>query len=482
MDVFTISAKKIIFATAVILCLLALATHYYGTTDVADYADPAKYFAGKFSADLRTSHSLSYSLVLAPLLMFSNSFNILKLVSLASIILIILSVYYISGKRKSTLLLICLSPLIWYMSPWISPIPLASLFFLWGVFFIKKYSETEKKSYLAYSGILVGLAWVFWNTILFILPFLLVCFFYKKNINHFFIYLFFIIVGLIPLFIIDYIFYGFPGYSILKHFVANLVVISSGGIYGGIMSGISYIDYIIFILLVPIFSYRIFSRKSNLRTSIFLLLSFLFFFLNPQTRYLLIIYPLVILEMAGKLEKKQIRMQIIIFLILDILIISPYLIQIAYSTSSPDLETSIKNFGNWQITKVSDDQIILNDIKEIAAEYPSSIFLVGNKPDDYQLLAHLYWGAGVSEFVSIQDYSLFLENKTVLFEKKFMPTPRISDRRQIWIEGGISSNENDKTDYDSIEYAIGVGAPVDLKNFAVIKKYNLLYLSKRVNL
>lgn len=472
--------RNTIILIFILLILITFITKYYGSIDIGDYADSAKFFAGKFSADIRTSHSLSYGLLISPLLIFSNNFSLLKLISLLSIILIVLSVYYISGKKCSALLLMLASPVVWYMSPWISPIPLAALFLLWGVFFIEKYSETEKKSYLAYSGIFVGLAWVFWNTILFLLPFFLICFFYKKNVNHLVLFLFFILIGLIPLFLTDYIFYGFPFYSLIKNFIGNLVVMSSGGIYGeGGSAGIPLIGYILFILLVPIFSYKLFSQRGyKLRTSTFLFGSFLVFLSAPQIRYLLLLYPLIILGIVDKLEKKQIHIQIVIFVILNILIISPYLIQINYSTDSPEFNSFIGNFGKWEISRVSNEQLMIEDMTEIAGEYPNSTFLVGNEPDSYQILAHLYWEEDIKEFVSIQDYNLVMENKTILFEKKFMPIPKIPDRRQIWFAGGISRNENDKTDYKAIKLAIGINAPINIPNSTIIRKYNLLYLSK----
>jgi len=78
-------------------------------------------------------------------------------------------------------------------------------------------------------------------------------------------------------------------------------------------------------------------------------------------------------------------------------------------------------------------------------------------------LARYYWGKEVKEFVSIQDYSLWQSNQTVLFQKTFKPIPQIDDRRQIWLSGGMSINENDRTDYNSIKYALGINQPINLQ-------------------
>ena len=60
-----------------------------------------------------------------------------------------------------------------------------------------------------------------------------------------------------------------------------------------------------------------------------------------------------------------------------------------------------------------------------------------------------------------------------------MPVPKIKERRQIWISGGINKNMNDDTDYKNLTLAIGIGKPVELKGFRVIRSYKILYLSKK---
>ena len=94
-------------------------------------------------------------------------------------------------------------------------------------------------------------------------------------------------------------------------------------------------------------------------------------------------------------------------------------------------------------------------------------------------MADLYWGKDIKEFVSIQDYELEERNQSILFSKRFEPVPRISERRQFWIEGGLKKNEDD-TNYEEIEYALGIGEPVEIDGFAIVKRYNILVLSKKI--
>src|SRR3989344_7211088 len=136
-----------------ILILLSLLTQYSGHTDVQEYAGIAKFFSGQYKADIRASHSMLYSYMQAPLVYLFKSIFIMKIISLIFLILIIISVYYISGKDKKALLLMLFSPIIWYSSPWITPISLASLFFLWGYFFLNKYEKNNKLVSLICSGL-----------------------------------------------------------------------------------------------------------------------------------------------------------------------------------------------------------------------------------------------------------------------------------------------------------------------------------------
>lgn len=475
--------KKIFFALLVSLVILSFLTRYYGSIDSDEYLGVAKFFAKEYNAKIRVSHSIAYGLIHAPLIKIFPDILIMKLTSLIWLILIIFSLYYISNKNKKTIFLFILSPIIWYIAPWINPIQLASLLFLWAFFFINKYEKNEKIKYLFYSGIFIGFSWIFWNTVLFILFFFIICFFYNKNINHLFVFIISVFAGLSPLLLLDQIFYGSPFYSITKHFIANIVVF----FYGSIYPAVDYLkgricNYISFLLLMPVFFYTLFNKKFfsvGKRQIIFLVLSFLFFLTNPQLRYILFLWPILTLYLSKSLNEKQFKTQLIIFSIISFLVIIPYIIQIKYSTNAVDLTTAISNFGSWSISSINQDKLILEGLKEIVEAYPNSVFVIGNAPDDYAYLANIYSGNGVKEFVSIQDYELYLNNESVLFEKKIILRPKIRDRREIWIGGGMNKNMNDDTDYGSIKLALGLNEPIKLDNFKLVKKYGLLYLSEK---
>ena len=176
--------KKILILSAFILILITLSTHYYGSIDNGDYSDSAKYIAGDYSAKTRISHSFLYGIIHSPFVLIFQNFLIFKITSLIILFLIIYSVYIISKKDKKAFLLAFFSPIIWYMAPYINPIQLAGLLFLWAYYFIEKYNRENKLKPLIFSGILMGLSISFWNTAIYFTILLLVVFLFNKKFSH----------------------------------------------------------------------------------------------------------------------------------------------------------------------------------------------------------------------------------------------------------------------------------------------------------
>lgn len=478
---FTRNEKIIIISISILIIAMTFLTRYYGSVDIGDYSDTAKYFAGMLNANLRVSHSILYGFILSPFIKVFGNFMIFKIASLFFLFLLVLSVYLATNRSKNALFLMLLSPIVWYMAPWINPIQISSLLFFWAYCFIKKYEETNKNKFLFFSGVFAGLSWAFWDAMLFFTAFLAISFLFNKKFYNFILFSFFVLIGLAPKLIIDQFFLGFAFVGIMRYFFGVVSASFFGGIYGT-MSASSIIPRIITLLLfLPLFSYKILSREEwnwNRKAVIFIVLSVLLLIKQTQVRYLLLIYPIILLEIHRKMSSSDLKKQIIFSLCVILIVLVPYAIQMRYSTNNQEASSFIFNAGDLKISENQDD-LILEDLKSISADFPNSVFVVGNKPDDYAILAHIYWGSKISEFASIQDYSLYFQNKTSLFEKKFMPSPKIQERRQIWIAGGISKNENDNTDYNSIRLGIGLGEPINLPDFKLIRKYNFLYLSEK---
>lgn len=483
--------KFLIILVFSILILITILTQYYGSTDIRDYSNVAKFFSEDSAAKVRNTHSYLFGFLHFPFVSLFKNFFIFKITSLIFLSLIIYSIYIISKKNKKALWLILLSPIIWYMAPWTSPIQLAALLFLWAYYFIEKYNQTEKLSYLFYSGLFIGLSWGVWDTIFYLGLFLTFVFLFNKKLYHCLYFILFVMIGLMPRLILDYFLFNFPFYTIIKNIFAGVSNMTFGGIYQdlSVSSSKNFINLFSIFLSIPIYFWILFKPifKNNKKIIVFLLLSIFMILTNPQIRYTLILIPIMIVILAKEINQKQFKKQILISLFIIFLFITPYLIQINFSVNYPGgsrngLEFTTF-FGNLKTLQIKDQSqkeinIIEKDLEKIINQYPGEVFVVGNMADEYRVLAHLYWGEDVKEFVSIQDYNLVLKNETSLYEKKIMLKPNINTRRQIWIAGGINKNENDLTDYEKISYGIGLGEPIDIKDFEIVKKYDYLYLSK----
>ena len=473
---------KICIALWVLLIAVSLITPYFGLIDTGDYIAPAKYFSGDYSAKLRTSHSTLYGFLESPILfLFPNLFS-LKVLSFFYLSLLIFSIYKITKSKKALLFFMC-SPIIWYIGPWINSIQLASLLFLWSFFFILKFEKKQEYRYLIYSGVLAALSSSIWNSVLFLSVFLVICFLVNRNINYFFIFCVSFFMGLCPLFLFDLYYYNFPLYTLIKFVFGTITTLLYGSIYSGVNQITnSLLEYLSFLLIVPFTISFIFKKaffKEHKKEVIFLILCFGLFLVNPQVRYLLLPISLVSLFIPKILSKRIFYYQIMVFSFLSLIIVNLYLFQIGGSTNIQDFDSLIKNGGKIRIYNYSYAEVLTEDINNLTAEYPNLSFIVGNEPDSYQVLAINYWGKQVNEFVSIQDYALWLDNETSLFEKKIILSPRIPERRQIWLAGGISKNQNDLTNYSLLNLGIGIGEPINISGFKQIKKYDILYLSKK---
>lgn len=476
-------SRIIIIIAILLLFLISILTRYHGSIDIGDYITTAKFFSGEHQAKLRSSHSIVYGLMHAPFVNATSSLIFLKLSSVFWLSLLILSVYYISNKNRKTLLLFVTTPILWYMAPWINPIQLSSLLFLWGYYFIKKYDSEEKLRYLIYSGLFIGFSWAFWDAVIYFTIILMLCFLYNKKLHHFIYFIFMLFIGTLPKLIVDQLFFGFAFFSIFKHFFA-LISWPFGGVYG---QGSFFYPLNVFfaILIIPFFTYILLRKEvfyKDKKTIMFILLSlFLILIHASQIRYTLMVIPIIILVLGENLNNKQFKIQLIIFLTLILLVICPYIIQIKYQTKGQEFNSFITNLPNLQLTQIFEQEIILQDLEKIIKQNPKEVFIIGNKADDFQYLATLYWGEEVSEFISIEDYKLFLKNDSTIISKKVCSRAMSQNRRDICVMVELRKTINDKTDYSKINYALSFEENIDLDDFKLIKKYSKLSLFKKIN-
>jgi len=479
--------KKIIFvALLLFLLVVTLVSKYYGSTDISDYSDTARYFAGEYSADIRSSHSYLYGYLAHFFIPIFNSYFIFKIFSLILISLIVLSVYFISGKEKNAFWLIAFAPTVWYMAAWINPIQISSLFLLWSWYFIEKYSHDEKIKSLALAGIFLGISFAFWDTILFFGSFLIIWFMFDKKLSHLFFLLLFVLVGLSPRLILDYSLFGFPFFSILKSFfgtLSNAFFFGRGSSYSSSIFS-NLISFLLIFFSIPFLFWKNFKKEKlfdNRKTLGFLSFCLILIFINPQIRYTLAIIPIIIVLIVKDMNEIQFKKQIVSFIIISLIFIIPTILQIFFSfnqTNYADIASILIEKNSRNLGVVFESELIKNDLEKITQDYSGTdTFLVLGISDYYQKIAHIYWGNKIREFVSIQDFTLYYNNSTDIFSKKIVFIPRINERRTIWIGGGIGKNPNDLTNYSQINYALSFKNenPSEIPSgFEKIKDYKIL--------
>ncbi len=162
--------------------------------------------------------------------------------------------------------------------------------------------------------------------------------------------------------------------------------------------------------------------------------------------------PFAVLLMGNILSKKGVALHIILSLILI-----PFFIWPHFS---------------------SDNELIKQDLIDIADEYSGGRFLVGSgrNTDLYLVLANLYWGDKIKEFISYKDYILYLRNESDFQRYRFESESRIDNDREVFVEFGVSRSE--MRDYGGVEYLLDLDEKSDL-DFEFVKKYRRLNLFKK---
>ncbi len=478
----TIKNKKIILAVLIFLAIITLATAFYGSTDISDYIDPAKFFSGSYAANIRSSHSFLFSWIISPFFALTKNFLAFKIINLIFIILIVYSVYFISRKDIRAFWLMLLSPIVWYLAPWVNPIIVSAFFLLWAWYHIDKYDKELSKLSLLYAGIFVGIALAFWDTILFFGAFLALPFLFNKKLSHSLLFIIAVLAGLLPRLILDYFLFNFPFFTMIKN-LFGIIAIALFLENSPMPLAWRVVPILLIFLIIPLYFWKCAKPiviKKEMKTLIFLLLSLLLILSNPQPRYLMALIPIMIVISSNYINRIQWRKQMLLSIIVSVIVIAPYIIQVGYHLGNDihgiDVVAVVAGIKNLSVSTIHPSDLISQDLEEIEKEFPEESFIVGNTDDSYNSLARFYWGTGIKEFISIQDYNLWLDNETDLFKKRFAFLSNIEDRRYIWIEAGISKNPVDTTNYESLKYALSMDEKLDLNRFKLIKKYDLLYL------
>jgi hypothetical protein len=441
---------------SLVILMVNILSNSYGLTDVGDYLGVAKGFSGNFVTQMRSTHSWIYGILLSIPLKIWNSLIFIKLLNVLWLIIIGFYLFKTTGDKK-TFFVYAISPIVWYMSVWISPILPASFLLLVAYNNLKRYEINHNYRNLIYSGLLLGLSTLLWDSMIFISVFFTLCFFFNKKIKEMLVFLVPLIAVFSIRFAVDYLLFGFPLFSLFRVFGGSLLHSLKLGNYSyNILFTVK--DYLLlFLAISPIFIYLFYrlikeDRKRYGAEIWFIILSLLLFLNIPQARYLLVLAPIVILILSNKINtRNKLVLNVVLSLLLIIIFLTPY-------------------FGSTYESKLTKEMNI------ISADFPNQEFLAGdsNNPDLAMNLAMNYWGKDVKEIINWKEYELWLKNETDYQSYRVQSKSKENISRNLWFEFGLSKSV--ERDFSHIRYAINTGESEEINKlgFKLVKSYGTL--------
>jgi len=446
----------------IFLIIIPVFTRKVFFADTTDYLGVARYFHGDLNSAIRNTHNWDYGLFLSFFLKMFNSIILLRIINSIWILLTALVLYKLS-KNKKVLWLWFLSPIVWYLAPYIHPLPMATFFLTASYYLLKKYETSNNKFDLAISGFFLGIAALFWDGMLILAPFFIISFFFKRKLSEVILFLFLFGISFSIKLFTDWVLFNFPLFSTFRQLGSTMLFVLKKAAFTDTTSASFLVHFIptnlIFYLfaITPFFFTLYRSFKQYKQEITFIMLIFLFFVFNNQPRYAIIIAPLSLLLISKTINKKELIINSILSVILIIFLIYPAFVD-------------------------TTDTNIANDLEQIGIDFPNEVFLAGSstkgQEDDYLVFSTLYYGDKIKEFVSWQDYNLAIKNETIFYQVTFEPDySKVNEIRNMFITLGMSrvSNRN----YSEVKYLISRERAIGLKNFKLVKEYKVLNVFKK---
>lgn len=451
--------KKVLFAVLVFAIAL-LVFNIYTTkvmfTDVAQYLNVAKEFANIAVSKVRNTPGYAYGFILGKVLEFSPNLLTAKLFNASWLILDGILLYLITRKPASLLFWI-FSPLVWYMGSWISPLIPVSFLFLFAYYNIKKFEKTNKKRYLALSGLALGLSATLWWAAVYLSVFFALSFLSMRKliITIFFSICFALTFSLRIL--LDYSLFKMPFYSILKGLGSNIAYgIGTAGAEKTLTSTIGQLALLLIIISPVLYRFYRVNPIEYSKEYLFLFLTSALFIANLQLRYFIVIAPIIFLIFSEFATSRDIKLHILVSLVIIFFLTGSY-------------------FGP------TEDFTIKQDLEKLTADFPNERFIVGteNVSEGYaDLLSTLYWGDKVKEFIEYTEYKLSLKNESVFRSYSLSSEPKINDLRKIDLT--LRYLRTDDRNYKDVKLLVIVGKQEPPKGFRLAKEYEILRVFQKL--
>jgi len=344
---------------AVVFVLFALLSKKIDFHDVAEYITVAKYFAGIDNLNLFLGHSIVYSFIISPIIKLFPSlltFKLSNLIWLASIGAIFL--FWL--KKEKAFIIYAFAPLVWFIGLQTTPILPATLFFFISFIFLTKTNHRHK---LFLSGLFAGLSLAVYDPMFLVLGILILVFFWRRRVSELLAYLIAIAIGFSPRFLIDYLVFGNPAYSLIKFFGTNVIMAlgihPQGSTYTIVKQlterGILGVEGLLIILVVSPLLFKLYkvNPREIKKELIFLVITGLVLFVRMSAvRYFFIIAPILILMLSEVLSKKDIKIHAAISIIIIVLMTNSFFLDNHQVRIQEDIKNFVDEFGDYQYAVV----------------------------------------------------------------------------------------------------------------------------------
>lgn len=437
--------KSILAVLFLYLVVLVLFTYFSRTIsfhDTYEYVTLTKDLAGIHNINVYSTHSLIFPFFASQILRMFPDLFVLKLLGSIWLFFTALLVYFYS-KNEKALLLFAFSPIAWFISIQYTPIIPSAFFILLAYVLFKRYEQNGSKISFLFSGISSGIAISIYYPALSIILFFILVFMFDKKFYVPFSYIIILLVSLMPEFILNYIFFKMPFYSLIRYFGINALVLAGRSFNVGFI----YFYWVLIPFAITPFLYKLLGVdfKRFRKELLFILLSAIFFAVRGgDLKYFYLFAPIVLLLVSQAISKKEVKLNSLISLVLIIVLTYSY-------------------FGNTPDTKIT------KDLEEIKSEYPSSQYLTSD--NRASMFASFSWNS-TPKFIWLWEYEFENENKTITSSYEINSIPQISSDKLLSIN--IQLIKNNKIIIDDPVYLIAKRGDEVSGNFKFIKSYDML--------
>ncbi len=426
-------ALLFIFSAAIIaFALLANGASEGAITRVAfhdthEYITVAKELAGIHNVNVHSGHPfiypayLSLFVKLVPAMWAIKFANVLWLIGIAALLLL-------ASRNPKAFLIFVFSPLVWWLSPQVTPVLPAAFFFTLAYLSMKTAEHTSKLRWLAICGAALGLATSLYLPVVLPALLMLLFFFYNKQFKFAIFTILFGVVGFLPSLILEYYMFNNPIYSLIRYAGAAFTV--STGITntighsaaGGLASNIGWLLLAALLLITPLLFllYKVEWRKYWREGVLILLTSVFFIFWAGHWRgvkYFMIFAPVLMLLLSTRLNRKQLLAGILVSIAL-----TGFMAYGFFGGGKPDalLAKDMRDISDGGYEKL----VAYGD--EAGTFFAVSLF--ENKP-------LIFWG---------KEWDAVVNNKTAFSEYSYsLKSPKMGLLEQFQITARLATKPND---------------------------------------